>query len=182
MKFTGERAIPKEQASDDTIIIQHTERYRVASNVCKNKVVLDLACGSGFGCEILATTAKKVYGFDISQEAIDYAKENYPSAEYGICDLEKDFPCVEHDIVICFETLEHLSNPANLINSVKKDFIFSIPINNPGAFHKVVYSDDDVKDLMKNFNLYWYQQELDGSIIKWSDGARFIIGSTIPLL
>ncbi len=41
-----------------------------------NKTVFDLYCGTGTITQIMATRAKKVYGIEIVEEAIDKAKEN----------------------------------------------------------------------------------------------------------
>jgi len=41
-----------------------------------NKVVFDLYCGTGTITQIMATQAKKVYGIEIVEEAVEKAKEN----------------------------------------------------------------------------------------------------------
>ena len=52
-------------------------RYIFASNFAADKVVLDAACGGGFGTFFLAQEAKEVWGIDQSDQAVDYAKKNY---------------------------------------------------------------------------------------------------------
>jgi glycosyltransferase involved in cell wall biosynthesis/predicted RNA methylase len=50
--------------------------YVWASEFCKEKRVLDLGCGAGFGTMILSSTASKCTGLDINREAIKYALRN----------------------------------------------------------------------------------------------------------
>jgi hypothetical protein len=49
MKFTGERFIPTEQGE---ISLEHYHRYAATSEYVKDKVVLDVACGEGYGSDL----------------------------------------------------------------------------------------------------------------------------------
>jgi len=90
---------------------EHIERYVFASKFAKNKSVLDIACGVGYGCKILLNAgALSVEGVDISEKIIDYAKQNYQNDKikfdcYSIYDLTKKG---EYDLITCFETIEHV--------------------------------------------------------------------------
>jgi len=89
----------------------HIERYNIAMKYCNNKVVLDVACGCGYGSYMLSGVAKSVVGIDNSQDAIDYANQYWKrkniSFEKG--DLNVDFSTLKKfDVVVCFETIEHL--------------------------------------------------------------------------
>ena len=80
MEFTGERIIPKEDfcGPNTNIYKEHVARYEFASKYIKSKKILDIACGSGYGSEILSKNgAYHVIGCDISEEAIEYAKKYY---------------------------------------------------------------------------------------------------------
>jgi len=84
MKFTGERMIPgtEECSSKSSIFKEHVERYKFASRFVKDKVVLDIACGAGYGSKMLLNRgAKKIFGGDISKETINYCKTKYPNKE-----------------------------------------------------------------------------------------------------
>ncbi len=109
---TGERFIPESQ--DDELELEHMERYYTACRFVKGKIVLDAACGEGYGSYLLARTAKSVIGVDIDNRTIINAKEKYSDAEniqYIQGSVEKlDF--IESqtiDVVISFETIEHVS-------------------------------------------------------------------------
>lgn len=109
MKMTGERFVPKRMQA--LAEIEHMHRYYSIGEVLENKIVLDAACGTGYGTNIIAKKAKKAYGIDISDEAIQYAKENYCAENLyfqqgSVAMLE--FPDHFFDVVISFETIEHV--------------------------------------------------------------------------
>ena len=67
--YTGERFVPSE--CDDEMQIEHMQRYQLAAGLCVNKkVVLDTACGEGYGSAYLSYYASKVIGVDIDLETI----------------------------------------------------------------------------------------------------------------
>ena len=109
MKFTGERMIPDENRHD-AIYAEHLNRYFFASHFVKNRTVLDIASGSGYGSELLQKAgARRVYGVDIAEEAIEFGKELYKDVEFRKGSVE-DIPLQdgEVDVIVSFETLEHV--------------------------------------------------------------------------
>lgn len=96
---------------------EHKERYRFAANYVKNKTVLDIACGVGYGSAILKRAgAKRVLGIDINKEAINYAHAYYqaPGISFRIGNaLAIPSKSKSVDVVISLETIEHVKN-ANL--------------------------------------------------------------------
>lgn len=76
LQFTGERIVPEK--TPYMCFQQHINRYHFASRLVRNKEVLDIACGTGYGSDYLIKNgAESVIGVDISEEAIDYANNNY---------------------------------------------------------------------------------------------------------
>ena len=54
----------------------HLTRYSIIKNICKNKQVLDLACGEGYGSYLIRTWgADKVLGVDISKDTVIKAQK-----------------------------------------------------------------------------------------------------------
>jgi hypothetical protein len=94
----------------------HVARYEfVASRLPKGSRVLDLACGIGYGSQLLAKAGHRVVAIDASPEAIAYAEEYYshPNVSYH-CMAAEDLHVDEVgavDAVVSFETIEHLSEP-----------------------------------------------------------------------
>ncbi len=85
-------------------------RYHWANKFCKNKYVLEIPCGMGWGTSLLKST-KKIYGVDISEEAIDEAIKKYKSnkIDFSVGSMEKlDFKDHRFNIVVCLEGIEHV--------------------------------------------------------------------------
>lgn len=118
MEFTGERMIP-EYNDGQGIHLEHMARYMFASQFVEGKVVLDIACGSGYGSDYLLEKGRacQVFGVDIAEEAIAYSKERYqnPDLKFLSGSVEK-IPLEDRsiDVVVSFETIEHVSADAQL--------------------------------------------------------------------
>lgn len=145
----------------------HLARYAFAAHWVAGRRVLDLCCGVGYGSNLLsAAGARKVFGVDISREAIDYAKRMYKSdgVEF-ICDDASHVPPFSMiDVVTCFEGLEHVQEPektlATIANSLAPDGIALISSPNgayyPGGFsgnpyHVKEYTRDQFASLLEQF-------------------------------
>lgn len=122
MEFTGERMIP--ERNRNWMYAEHVARYIFASQFVKGKAVLDIACGVGYGANLFSNKgASKVFGVDISKEAIDYAKEKYGKKNIGFVlgDAEKiPLPDNSVDVVVSFETIEHLKNYQSFLKEIKR--------------------------------------------------------------
>lgn len=110
INFTGERVVPN--ITPYVTYQEHINRYVFASKFIKNKIVLDVASGSGYGTDfLLKNGAKKVIGLDISNEAINYAKNVYKKQDLSFIQGEAtNLPFHDEwfDIIVSFETIEHL--------------------------------------------------------------------------
>src|SRR5690349_3436207 len=77
LKFTGERFVPLQDLLHDEIGVEHLHRYHATVDLVRDKTVLDIASGEGFGAAILAASAKKIYGIDIDEASIKHARNTY---------------------------------------------------------------------------------------------------------
>src|SRR5262245_66230488 len=75
LEWTGERFVP--WAKEPAVAYEPLHRYIWASSLVKNKRVLDLASGEGYGADILARDAAFVCGVDIDETAIRHASRTY---------------------------------------------------------------------------------------------------------
>ena len=94
------------------LFISHLMRYYFALQFAVNKVVLDAGCGAGYGCDLLATVAKKVIGIDYSEEAINWAKKHYSRSnlKFRVMNLSAlDFNDDTFDLVTCFQNCNEIS-------------------------------------------------------------------------
>lgn len=183
-----ERIIPNETTGG--ALATHLKRYEFVKQFCKDKVVLDAACGVGYGSNYLAASAKVVVGLDISKEAIAYAKEHYQrqNIHFEIADIESlNFPDGYFDTVCSFETIEHLDNLRNFLAEVRRVlksrgvFILSTPqakktfLIPKNPYHKTEFSKNDFRNLLNKYfadvqifgqarlqsSLHYYAQKID---------------------
>lgn len=101
----------------------HLERYSYACKFVRDKDVCDVACGTGYGSKMMLDSgAHTVHGIDISEEAIKYAAEYYngKNLTYEVGDAEKLDGLQDNtfDVVISFETIEHLKNSDRYIAQI----------------------------------------------------------------
>lgn len=107
---TGERYLPEMTVA--RISYEHWHRYCFALPYVKNKTVLDIACGEGYGCQLLGRQAKKVVGVDKDADVIAHARERYLSRKLDFQVGTLAEPLLEgrkrFDVITCFETIEHV--------------------------------------------------------------------------
>jgi len=119
MVFTGERFVP--EADCDLLgTTEHVERYSFAGKYAQGKVVLDIACGTGYGSHMLLQAgATTVTAVDISDEAIQFAAKRYQNERirFIIGDAE-NYQHGHFDLIVSFETLEHLDNRQLFLNNL----------------------------------------------------------------
>lgn len=110
-KFTGERYIPG--LTSRRIAKDHLARYEFAIPFVKGKRVLDIACGVGFGSDMCVRGgASAVDGVDVCNETIGFAARSYvhPLLRFIIGDIATYEAPVPYDIILCFETIEHIDD------------------------------------------------------------------------
>jgi SAM-dependent methyltransferase len=114
-----ERIVPDELEDGATTgqetLRLHLERYRFAAAHSVGRC-LDLACGVGYGSDLLlsAGTVSEVVGVDIAADAVAYARTRY--GRPGLTFLQGDGMGFSDpdgfDTIVTLETLEHLEDPA----------------------------------------------------------------------
>lgn len=169
------------------IYYQHLNRYYWALGYVKNKVVIDMACGSGYGSAILSTKAKKVIGIDIDESTIEYAKKHYKNnnLDYQCCNILEADINTQADVIISFETIEHITDETLYFNTIKrllsKDgvFIVSTPVcdsngqSRMNKYHTNEYTIERFGDILnKHFKdvIFYRQDENTNGAISIDDG------------
>lgn len=115
LPFTGERFTPE---CVREMWLEHYARYAFASRFAQGKDVLDCACGEGFGASMLSAVARRVDAVDVSQTAIDHARCRYvrDNLHFGQANaLALPYASAQFDLVVSFETLEHLVEHEQLL-------------------------------------------------------------------
>lgn len=135
VEFTGERVIPGQVDAD--LWNEHIARYIFARRYVQSKRVLDAGCGTGYGAAELAQSAESVIGLDVSEDALDYARANYPLQNLAFAAgsaLLLPFPESSFDAVVAFEVIEHLNEYplfiAECARVLKRDGLFIVSTPN----------------------------------------------------
>lgn len=85
--------------------------------------ILDIGCHGGIFTYLIFKKFKnaKVYGVDISEKAIYYAKKKYNNIKFMVARGENlPFSSNKFDFVTCFEVLEHVENPKKVLANIKR--------------------------------------------------------------
>ncbi len=125
MEFSGERVVPtsKESGPGTALYEEHIKRYLFAKEFIAGKRVLDAACGTGYGTDLLGQHAKEAVGVDLAPEAVTYAREHYqnPALQFLVGDVEHlNFPEGSFDVTVSYETLEHVPHPEAFIQELRR--------------------------------------------------------------
>lgn len=122
LPFTGERFTPE---CVREIWYEHMHRYAYAVDICRGKRVLDAACGEGYGSALLAQVGADVLGLDIDSATIDHATQRYRQVnnlrfESRDVTALDEFPDASFDVVVSFETLEHVHEQERMLTGFKR--------------------------------------------------------------
>lgn len=180
--WTGERYLP---GLGGDIAIEHLHRYALAQSLASGKRVLDIACGEGYGSNLLADVATSVVGVDIDIRAIKHARTSYKKSnlefQQGSC-TDLALPNAEFDLVVSFETLEHHAEHDAMLSELRRVLapngllIISTPdkqrysdelnFNNPHHV-KELYADEFLRLIRRHFRhtAFWGQRIAYGSFI-----------------
>jgi len=199
----GERQIV---ATRDEVRPDHLNRYQFAASQLQNKAItsiLDLACGVGYGSQLLAdATEAKVTAVDIDSAAIAHAQRYFPSPniDYMLGDartipLQKE----SFDAIVSFETIEHVDFAENLVRQyahwLRPGGILICSTPNQDVmpfdqdkfrFHVKHYTNDELLALLKqagltNVTLFAQHDPVKGEVVKGQDG-HFTIAVAIKRL
>jgi SAM-dependent methyltransferase len=115
LELTGERTLP-DLPEENYWFRRHLAVYEWIAERCAALRVADLACGEGYGSEVLARRATEVIGVDANPEAHEHARLRYrhPNLRFER-GLVEDFagPC---DVIVFLQTIEHVREPDRLLD------------------------------------------------------------------
>lgn len=95
---------------------EHIARYRWASRWCAGARVLDVACGTGYGAEILRKAgAAHIISVDRAMLALHFGKARYSLT--ALCADAHRLPLRDgsFDVIVALETIEHLPKPLQFL-------------------------------------------------------------------
>jgi 2-polyprenyl-3-methyl-5-hydroxy-6-metoxy-1,4-benzoquinol methylase len=114
LALTGERTLP-DVPEENYWFRRHLAVYEWIAARVVGLSAIDMACGEGYGSDVLAQSAASVVGVDANPEAHEHARLRYPRKNLSFArELVETFP--EHaDAVVFLQTIEHLQDPAAVL-------------------------------------------------------------------
>ncbi len=142
---------------------EHKIRYDLINDYIRGKNCADISCGAGYGSYLEGKIAKTVKGFDVSEEAIDYANNNFSTSNVSF-HLLKELQDEKFEFISSIETLEHMTESEGdeflikLRNAMipSATLIISTPLNetpfkeNTTEFHIREYSHTEFREKLQN--------------------------------
>lgn len=119
LELTGERTLPDVPA-ENYWFRRHLAVYEWIAERCRGLEVVDMACGEGYGSDVLARTARSVTGVDANPEAHEHARLKYtrPGLSF-VRDLVETYfePC---DVIVFLQTIEHVQDPPAVLRRFRE--------------------------------------------------------------
>ncbi len=116
LELTGERTLPDVPA-ENYWFRRHLAVYEWIGARVIGRRVIDMACGEGYGSEVLSRGATSVLGVDANPEAHEHARLRYSrqnlSFERGLVETHGERGA--YDAVVFLQTIEHVHDPAQVL-------------------------------------------------------------------
>jgi SAM-dependent methyltransferase len=119
LELTGERTLPDVPA-ENYWFRRHLAVYEWVAERCAGLRVVDMACGEGYGVDVLARRAREVTGVEANPEAYEHARLKYsrPGVRFVRELIERySEPC---DAVVFLQTIEHVREPQSVLRHFKE--------------------------------------------------------------
>jgi SAM-dependent methyltransferase len=115
LPLTGERTLP-DVPEENYWYRRHLVVYEWIAERVGGKRVIDMACGEGYGSDLLARGAASVVGVDANPDAHEHARLRYvrPNLRFERALVEGfSEPC---DAVVFLQTIEHVGEPGAILD------------------------------------------------------------------
>jgi len=119
LELTGERTLP-DVPEENYWFQRHLCVYEWIAAQVRGRVVVDMACGEGYGSAVLARQAREVIGVDANPEAHEHARLRYraPNLRFERALIDDfDEPC---DAIVFLQTIEHLTDPGAVLDNFRR--------------------------------------------------------------
>ena len=118
LALTGERTLPDVPA-ENYWFRRHLAVYEWIAGRCSGLDVVDLACGEGYGSDVLGQVAARVVGVDANPEAHEHARAKYSRPGIGFERTTIEAFGERCDAVAFLQTIEHVEDPVRTLHHVR---------------------------------------------------------------
>jgi len=128
LALTGERTLP-DVPEENYWFRRHLVVYQWIAAQVQGMRVIDMACGEGYGSDVLARAAASVVGVDANPEAHEHSSLRYVRPNLRFAREPVEAFSEQADAVVFLQTIEHLQDPG----AVLEHFCSLLPEPQPGA-------------------------------------------------
>jgi 2-polyprenyl-3-methyl-5-hydroxy-6-metoxy-1,4-benzoquinol methylase len=118
LALTGERTLP-DVPEENYWFRRHLAVYEWIGARTIGRRVVDMACGEGYGAEVLARGAASVVGVDANPEAHEHARLRYARDNLRFARGMVETWSEECDAVVFLQTVEHVADPGAVLEHFK---------------------------------------------------------------
>lgn len=160
-------------AAGDNSPIRWKERKAALSRFKQAGILLDLGCSSGSFLESLKSDPWKLFGIEMSAEGAR-AAEKRSNAQVFVGDiLDAPFPSESFDAITCFDVLEHVYEPRQVMARVGEW------LKPEGIFYVLVPNVDSAE--ARVFGSYWHGLELPRHLFHYSPASLKFLAESAGL-
>jgi SAM-dependent methyltransferase len=114
LALTGERTLP-DVPEENYWYRRHLAVYEWIAPRVAGLHVIDMACGEGYGTDVLARSATRAVGVDANPEAHEHARLRYARSNVRFARELVDRFAEPADAVVFLQTIEHLKEPGAVL-------------------------------------------------------------------
>jgi len=119
LALTGERTLPDVPA-ENYWYRRHLAVYEWIAARVGGLRVIDMACGEGYGSDLLAGSAREVVGVDANPEAFEHARLRYERSNLRFArELVETFSAPA-ECVVFLQTVEHIADPTPVLEHFRE--------------------------------------------------------------
>ncbi len=151
------------------LYLMHLKAYEEVRSLAAGKMVLDLGCNNGWGTQVIAESARRVVGVDVSPIALEEARRSTSVANIEFCGVDGErlpFTDGEFDIVVSCQVIEHVADYGPYLGEIHRVLspggiaVFSTPNAlirlDPGMkpwfpFHVREFSGPELNELLRQW-------------------------------
>ena len=118
LRLTGERTLPDVPA-ENYWFRRHLAVYEWVAERCGGLEVVAMACGEGYGSDVLAHRAARVVGVDANPDAHEHARLRYSGPRLSFVRELVERYAESCDAVVFLQTIEHLERPREALDNFR---------------------------------------------------------------
>lgn len=149
------------------------DRKAALTQYKQSETLLDLGCSSGSFLESLSRDSWKLYGIEMSAEGARTAEARSGAQVHVGYILDAPFPPESFDVITCFDVLEHLYEPRDVMARVSEWL-------KPGGIFYVLVPNVDSAEA-RAFGSYWHGLELPRHLFHYSPASLKFLAESAGL-